>query len=136
MKQTRNVRLLRGVKADAHGTGAVNGDDLDLRDVKGDLLVMVSLDDKGAAGTLDAKMQDAADNGSGAAGTYADVSGFVQTQQTANGQRRWIVNRRALREWARVVITVGANAVDAHVSVAVMEPGQDLFADADEKFGL
>jgi len=136
MKQHRNVRLLRALKPDAHTTGAKNGEDLDLRDVKGDVLLLVDLADKGTAGTLDLKVQDAADNGSGAADSYADVTGYTMVQMTANGQRRILINRRGLREWARVVATVGTETVDAGVVACVMEPGSNLFADFDDTLGF
>lgn len=135
MRQHSNLQTLLALKGDAHTTGVKNGADLDIRSYEGDLLFLCSLDDIGSAGTITYKVQTAPDNGSGAAGTYADVTDGALPAMTAVGQKRIHVNRRALKEWARIVGTVAVETVDACAFAVIMEPKQDLVAAPDLRVG-
>ncbi len=97
-------------KPDAWATGAANSAAIDTQKFR-QAAFYVNLADKGAAGTLDYKIQESDDGSTG----WTDVSGAAITQLTANGTARVSVNVNATGRgrYLRAVMTVGGNTVDA-----------------------
>lgn len=109
------IKLLDAVKADAHAAGAINGTVIDAT-LYNSIAFNVVLSDKGAAGTVAANLQHSADGSTGWTdddGSSGNIKSI--TQLTANGSARLAIYR-PIRQYYRVVITVGGNAVDAYVS--------------------
>ena len=97
---------------EADGAGAVNGASVDMAQYR-NLEVAVTLLDKGAAGTIDAKLQHSPDDSvwtdeDGATGNSTSI-----TQQTADDEIESLYVQRAQARYYRVVVTAGANALDA-----------------------
>lgn len=99
----QNLIVARAIKPDAHAAGAVAGAAVDLKNARTALL-LIDVADKGAAGTADVVV------------THCDTSGGTYTthttvaQITANGQT--VVELSNLKRYAKVNVTIGANAVD------------------------
>lgn len=95
----------------------VNGTSINLKAASADMGEEVAFDGiVGAAGggNVTFKIQDASDNGSGAAGTFADVTGCTSPAQTAAGVFSISVGRARVRQWVRLVVTTtGTNATVA-----------------------
>jgi len=96
----------------ADGVGAVNGAAIDMASYR-NLEVAVTLLNKGAAGTVDAKLQHSPDNA-----TWTDEDGTTGnstsiTQQTADDEIESLYVVRPQARYYRAVVTAGANALDA-----------------------
>lgn len=117
MDALSNIKMFTHVKADAHATGTIAPNaNIDMSDFESVLLDVV-LSDKGAAGTLDAKLQHSPDGT-----TWTDDDGSTGnlkaiTQLTANGSAKLHIIRPIARYY-KVVFTVAGNAVDAYCAGA------------------
>jgi len=100
---------VRWIKADAHGVGVVNGTGVLCQGFE-EALFVVSVDDVGAAGTLDFKVQSSPDNS-----VWTDISGAAISQKLAAGL--FVARVQASKQpiYLRGVLTIGVNAVDAAV---------------------
>ena len=98
--------------ADANGAGA------DLQGYQGVLKVILSSGDGGGTGpTLDAKIQDSADNS-----TFTDVSGKVFTQVTSASIQSLAIDTRAVKRYIRAVLTI--TGTSPTFGLAVITVGQ------------
>lgn len=85
-------------------TASGNGTGVDLQNYVGDVMALVhSGAGTGTTPTLDAKIQDSADDSS-----YADVTGLTFTQITTTASLQTLkIDSRAVRRYVRVVFTIG-----------------------------
>jgi len=83
-------------------TANVDGAGIDLQGYQGVLKVILSSGDGGGTGpTLDAKIQDSADNS-----TFADISGKVFTQVISASIQSLAIDTRAVKRYIRAVLTI------------------------------
>jgi len=83
-------------------TANVDGAGIDLQGYQGVLKVILSSGDGGGTGpTLDAKIQDSADNS-----TFADVPGKVFAQVTSASIQSLAIDTRAVKRYIRAVLTI------------------------------
>lgn len=127
------LRPERAVAPDAHGVGTVNGADIDISGFS-ECAFHLDVGTVGASGTVDAKVQEAADDGSGSPDTYSDVAGTTITQITATDKTALIsLNAEKRKKFLRLVVTVGTAASDL-AATAIKSRGkyQPTTQDADE----
>lgn len=95
-------------------TATGQGSAVDIRDVEGDLAIVL---DSGAGSgdmTLDAKLQDSADGSTG----WADVSGAAFTQvTTAASQQKIVVDTNAVKRYVRAAYTIAGTTPSFTFSV-------------------
>ena len=83
-------------------TANVDGAGIDLQGYQGVLKVILSSGDGGGTGpTLDAKIQDSADNS-----TFADVPGKVFAQVTSASIQSLAIDTRAVKRYIRAVLNI------------------------------
>lgn len=114
-----NIALTAVLSALSRSAGAVNSSSIDHASASS-ASFLISLGDKGAAGTLDAKVQYSPDNSSWTDYPASDPMGNDSsiTQLIAAGSAQLnIVNPRG--RYSRVVATVGVNACVFSVTAAV-----------------
>ena len=123
MKFDAFIKWAQGLLANAHVVSTINGPDIDKRGFS-EAQVFVDLSDKGAAGTLDVKVQQTGVKADGTVDTanYADVPLALIVQLTANGFSVLSLDLDPLKEFIRVVSTIAGNTLDAAVSVALIHP--------------
>ncbi len=106
----QHQKAVRSLGAQAITVATVNGDDVDRSGFK-EALVEVDVGLLGGTSpTLDVKVQEAPDDGSGAPGTYVDVSGAVYPQFTTANSNKRVVGRLNLinRQKFLRLVAVGA----------------------------
>lgn len=91
-----------GLAAVSKTAAAYNLPSIDVSLYEGGFAYNISAGGISGGATVDAKIQDSADNS-----TFADVSGLAITQITASGEATLDVRTRQLRRYARLVVTVG-----------------------------
>src|SRR5579872_3367176 len=103
-----------GLGAKSYTAAAYNGAGVDLTKYEGGFGWFITCDTVGGSGTIDAKIQDSADNV-----TFADISTPIAiTQITAAGNAFLGARVRQLRRYARIVMTIGvATSVVAAVFI-------------------
>jgi hypothetical protein len=107
------VAIERGLKIVlADSTGAKTGDAIDTNLCR-DIVLFYDLVNKGAAGTLDIKLTECDTSG----GSYSDVANATVAQLTSNGNAAVSFGRLNTKRYIKVVGTVGANAIDAYITV-------------------
>lgn len=104
-----------GLGAQSKAAAAYNLTSIDLTKYKGGFAYVVSAGAISGGATVDAKIQDSADNAS-----FADVSGLAITQITASGKAALNARIRQCRQYVRLVLTVGT----ASTAVGVTFVGQ------------
>lgn len=111
-KIQETVSITDALAAASRGAGTVTSTGIDLTDYKGDVLWHISRGNAGV-GTLDAKVQESADNSS-----WTDVSpALAITQLTAAGTAKLAIRvRQATKRYVRISATVAAAAVEFGVT--------------------
>lgn len=121
MKQdlVNNVLVENTIVPDAHGTGTVTGDEIDLQGFNS-AMVIVNAGTNGTGGTVDVKIQ----HGDEADGSdMADVTDGAFTQITeANDNATYQMGYFGTKRYIRAVATVGTAACDFGVCVAKGHP--------------
>jgi hypothetical protein len=109
-----NYTLAEAVASTESAVGAVNSASVDHADAPS-VSFFISLGEKGAAGTLDAKVQHSPDDSTWTDDDGASGNDTAIVQLTANGTAQLNVPNPQAR-YSRVVLTVGTNAVDCGVT--------------------
>lgn len=123
MKPTEFVKTdLRCIEPDAYAAAAATGQAIDTKGFEYALFI-VSVGTLGTSATVDCKIQDCATSG----GIYADISGatitqFVKATDDDAAPRSILVRCAEQARYLKAVMTVGAAASDAGVSVVLFNP--------------
>lgn len=114
MKSTAHeaVKGVRLIKADAHAAATITGAGVDCTGF-GELLATISIDDVGAAGTVNFKLQESSDDG--VADAYVDIAGAAIAAKTAAGLFVGRLDLEQRERYIRGILVIGVNAVDACV---------------------
>lgn len=110
------------------GAGAVNGASIDMHDYRS-AAFSVTLMDKGAAGTLDAKLQHSPNDADWTDEDGTTGNGTSITQQTADDELETLHVVRPQARYYRCVTTAGANALDA-LQMTIAGPKFSIDAEA------
>lgn len=115
MQTQLEVATLYALHPTAARTATGQGSSVDVRDVEGDLaIVLDSAAGTGTTPTLDAKLQDSDDGSTG----WADVSGATFTQVVgAAAQQKIVVDANAAKRYVRVAYTIGGTTPSFTFSV-------------------
>ncbi len=126
------LKIVKATLPAAQAAGAVNGADVDTIGFRESLWVL-HVGTPGSSGTIDAKLQEAPDSGTGTAGTYADITGATFTQKTAAGISYLRAKHDAPRKrWMRIVTTVAVAtsplSAECILTNPTVEPGGGVAA--------
>jgi len=102
------LEVVAAIPPQSTAVSTVNGSDHDMEKV-GEFIVEANIGTVDASTTLDIKLQDAPDDGAGAAGTYADLTGAVFTQMDPTNDVAMWTGRvvTPTRKWVRAVAVIG-----------------------------
>ena len=110
------LRLERSIKPDAHAVGTINGVDIDISGFS-EVGFILDVGTVAGGGTVDGKVQEAADDGSGSPGAYADVPGTNTVQIVASDKSAVVsLNAEKRKKFVRFVATVGTATTDLGVT--------------------